>query len=70
MNPDKRKHAQREYTKQCTGTGCGSRLIRHLDPLLRGLVDERLVNVGDDTTASDGGFDQRVEFLISSDGEL
>ena len=38
--------------------------------LLGGLVDERLVDVGDHTTAGDGRLDQGVELLVTADGEL
>ena len=38
--------------------------------LLGGLVDEGLVDVGDDTTARDGGLDEGVELLVTTDGEL
>ena len=44
--------------------------------LLRGhaalslLADERLVDVGDHTTAGDGGLDQSVQLLVSPDGQL
>jgi hypothetical protein len=38
--------------------------------LLGRLEDEGLVDVGDDTTASDGGLDQGVELLVSTDSEL
>lgn len=38
--------------------------------LLGCLKDECLMNVRDDTTASNGGLDQGVELFISSDGEL
>lgn len=38
--------------------------------LLGWLVDQGLVNVRDDTTTGDGGFDECVEFLVSSDGQL
>lgn len=41
-----------------------------LHPLLGGLVDERLVDVGDDTAAGDGGLDEGVELLVAADGEL
>ena len=34
------------------------------------LADERLVDVGDDSTASNGGLDQSVQLLVSPDGEL
>ena len=34
------------------------------------LADERLVDVGDDSTASDGGLDQSIQLLVSPDGEL
>ena len=34
------------------------------------LADERLVDVGDDSTASDGGLDQSVQLLVSPDGQL
>jgi len=34
------------------------------------LADERLVDVGDDTTASNGSLDQGVQLLVSSDGQL
>ena len=38
--------------------------------LLLGLLhDEGLVDVGDDTTAGNGGLDQRVELLVASDSE-
>ena len=38
--------------------------------LLGGLVDERLVDVGDHTTTSDGRLDEGVELLVTADGEL
>lgn len=34
------------------------------------LADERLVDMWDDTASSDGGLDQAVQLLVSSDGEL
>ena len=34
------------------------------------LADERLVDVGDHTTAGDGGLDQSVQLLVSPDGQL
>jgi len=34
------------------------------------LADEGLVDVGDDTTARDGGLDQRVQLLVTADGQL
>jgi hypothetical protein len=34
------------------------------------LANERFVNVRNDTTPSDGGFNQAVELLISTNGEL
>ena len=34
------------------------------------LLEERLVNVRDDTASSDGGLDQGVQLLVSTDGEL
>ena len=37
---------------------------------LGGLVDEGLVDVGDDTTTGDGGLDKGVELLVTTDGEL
>jgi len=37
---------------------------------LVGLVDKCLVNVWDDTTTSDGGLDQRIQLLVTSDGQL
>ena len=37
---------------------------------LSGLVDEGLVDVGDDTTTGDGGLDEGVELLVTTDGEL
>ena len=43
---------------------------RRLVGLLGGLVDERLVDVGDHTTTGDGGLDQGVELLVTADGEL
>ena len=33
-------------------------------------VGQALVDVGDDTTACDGGLDEAIELLISADGEL
>ena len=37
---------------------------------LGGLVDERLVNVRDDTTAGNGGLDESVQLFITSNREL
>ena len=34
------------------------------------LVDEGLVDVGDDSSSGDGGLDECVELLVSADGEL
>merc|ERR1719197_1988453 len=34
------------------------------------LFDERFVNVRDDTTASNGGFDQRIELFVTTNGQL
>ena len=34
------------------------------------LADEVLVDVRDDTTTGNGGLDERVELLVSADGEL
>ena len=34
------------------------------------LADERLVDVGDDAAPGDGGLDQGVQLLVSTDGEL
>ncbi len=44
--------------------------VRSLGGLLGRLEDESLVNVRDHTTASDGGLDQGVKLLVTSDGEL
>ena len=38
--------------------------------LLVGLNDQGLVDVRDNTTAGDGGLDQRVELLVTADGKL
>ncbi|CAM9480745.1 unnamed protein product [Ectocarpus sp. 8 AP-2014] len=48
----------------------GSSSSSCLDPLLGGLVDERLVDVRDDTAARDGGLDERVQLLVTADREL
>jgi hypothetical protein len=45
-------------------------LVLVLPSLLGGLVDERLVDVRDDASASDGALDERVELLVPADGEL
>jgi hypothetical protein len=37
---------------------------------LGALVDERLVNVRDHAATGDGRFDQRVELLVTADGQL
>ena len=37
---------------------------------LDGLVDERLVDVGDDTTTSDGALDKGVQLFITADRQL
>ena len=34
------------------------------------LADERLVDVGDDAAPGDGGLDQGVQLLVSTDSEL
>lgn len=33
-------------------------------------TEQALVNVGDDTSASDSALDEDIEFLVSSDGQL
>ena len=38
--------------------------------LVLALVDERLVDVRDDTAARDGRLDERVELLVTADREL
>ena len=38
--------------------------------LLAGLGDERLVDVGDDTTRGNRGLDEDVKLLVSTDGKL
>ena len=35
-----------------------------------GLTDQGLVDVGNDTSSGDGGLDEDIEFLITSDGQL
>ena len=40
------------------------------DLVLLGLVDERLVDVRDDTATGNGGLDEGVELLVTTDGEL
>ena len=40
------------------------------DGALALLADQRLVDVGDDTTAGNGGLDQGVQLLVTSDGQL
>ena len=45
-------------------------LAGHGQGALALLPDERLVDVRDDAAPSDGGLDQCVQLLISSDGEL
>jgi len=47
----------------------GSSALLHLLGLLA-LADKRLVDVGDDTTAGNGGLDESVELLVTTDGEL
>ena len=37
---------------------------------LGGLVDKRFVNVRNNSTTSNGSFDQCIEFLVSTDGQL
>ena len=48
------------------GGGSGSGTLA----TLASLVDEGLVDVGDDTTTGDGGLDQVVQLLITADGKL
>ena len=38
--------------------------------LLSAGLDERLVDVGQDTTSGDGGADEAVELFVTSDGQL
>jgi len=45
-------------------------LLGRGDGALALLADERLVDVGDDTAAGDGGLNQRVQLLVTSDGQL
>ena len=49
---------------RCSGR-CGGTLAT-----LASLVDERLVDVGDNTTTGDGGLDQVVQFFVTANGEL
>jgi hypothetical protein len=37
---------------------------------LGGFVDERLVNMWDNTTPSNGGFDEGIELFVSTNGKL
>lgn len=37
---------------------------------LSGLHDEGLVDVGDDTTASDSGLDEGIELFVTADSQL
>ena len=41
----------------------------HTGPLSRDLGDEGLVDVGNDTTTSDGGTDKGIKLLVSTDGK-
>ena len=49
-------------------------VIRHLhgdETFLLGLfVDERLVDVGNDTTTGDGGLDESIQLFVTTNGEL
>merc|ERR1712122_124635 len=47
----------------------GNSLLRS-NSTLAFLSNQRLVDVGDDSTASNGGLDQGVQLLVSPDGEL
>ena len=38
--------------------------------LLGSLLDKGFVNVGDDTTTSDGGLNEGIQLLVTTDGEL
>ena len=51
-------------TKTTDNSRCAKCLI------LLALVDQRLVDVRDHTTTSDGGLDEGVQLLISTNGEL
>ena len=62
VSPHFRRPAQDAASSFC--------FVSSLIRLLRRLVDERLVNVGNHTTAGDGGLDQGVELLVATDGEL
>ena len=48
---------------------CGDRCCGSL-ATLASLVDERLVDVRNDTTASDGGLDQVIQLFVTTDGKL
>ncbi len=37
---------------------------------LAGLHDQSLVNVGNDTSTGDGGFNEGIKFLVSADCQL
>lgn len=50
-------------------SAASSNLIRSHSVLgIDRLHDESLVNVGNNTTACNSGFDERVKFLVPSDG--
>lgn len=73
------QHAASQHTqnRRPGGAACPSQdpvtlsRLRLLLLLLQvGLVDEGLVDVGDDTAASNGGLDQCIQLLVSADGQL
>ena len=56
--------------KREVGGWVGDLLAAGLAGALTLLADERLVNVGDDTTSGNGCLDQGVQLLVTSDSQL
>jgi hypothetical protein len=68
----KNRHLKIELIVKCCWSTFNKQCVIKLDDLFRSslLTDERLVNVRNDTTTSNCGFDQTVKFFVSTNSKL
>ena len=68
--PSRKRDGEREQKRKKDNTRKKRERTLDLSLGLGSLLDERLVDVRDDTTTGDGSLDEHIELLITTDGEL